>query len=214
MITLSSLDYSALVYGRKILKHIPTAHISFDLQNKSLLSESLWKQAVEDIFQHTNFGRIAFVYDRKNKSAQTWIEKLKVENLEYTPKHTSRCESLPKITYLETQVLAEMANEGLADSIEFRRLCRRQLRPLKHAHIDTVLFFDDILGEEKTRKIIQTILVSQIKAVFPVDFFDISDIQGHEKREISIKTNPSEQNFTKKRAQKILQTQLSDTVFK
>ena len=105
-----------------------------------------------------------------------------------------------------------MANEAMADSVEFRRLARKYLRKAKHIHCDTIFFPEAIMGEEKTRKILQHIVGTQMKCVFVSDFvFENEEIKkkikSSKKRNISI-ISGDDADFTGKRAEGILRTKL------
>ena len=213
MYKIISNDLSAFVYGRKILKQNPQASIEFILQDgaeQSNTSEQFWNTALSDIAKNqTRFGRVGLIYDRKNKIAKKFVESFNFEALEYkAQEERAHTEKKLRITILETQILTEIANEGFADSVEFRRLARKQLRPLRHANIDTIFFFEDILSEEKTRKILSTIIGGQRKLMFPIDYFT-PEIQETNKRKIEIISDTEDELFLKNRAEQILKTQIS-----
>ena len=213
MYKIISNDLSAFVYGRKILKQSPQASIEFILQDgtkQSNTSEQFWNTALSDIAKNqTRFGRVGLIYDRKNKIAKNFVESFNFEALEYkAQEERAHTEKKLRITILETQILTEIANEGFADSVEFRRLARKQLRPLRHANIDTIFFFEDILSEEKTRKILSTIIGGQRKLMFPIDYFT-PEIQETNKRKIEIISDTEDELFLKNRAEQILKTQIS-----
>lgn len=212
MYTFSGNDFGAFVFGRKVLLQNPQAGISFVIGKKSAeksVSESdFWESGIIDICKNkTRFGRIGVVYDRKNKAAKDFCENLEIKEEQYSPQEKrNHTEKNPRIFFIETQILREMAHEGLADSVEFRRLARKQLRPLKHANVDTVFFLENILAEEKTRKILKHIQGTQQRLCFPVDFFKTSDEQS-KKRKIEIESDENE-DFVRIRAEKILKTKL------
>ena len=83
----------------------------------------------------------------------------------YQPKDTKRAGKL-SIKGFSHQILVELASEGIADSVEFRRLARKFIREIKNANCDILLWNDVILGEKKTAKILQKICGSQLKCVF------------------------------------------------
>lgn len=202
----SGSDFGVFVFGREILKKQNTAHLSFEIKkNSPHIQEPYWEKGLRTIALQTKFGRIGIVHERKNIAAQTFVTNLPT-NIKYTPREP-RSETDLSIKNYETQILWELANEELADSVEFRRLARKYIRTMKHAHRDSLFFLDAILGEEKTRKILQHIAGTQIKLYFPSDFMEIPD-EKNEKREISIVTD-DDIDFTQKRAERILQTKLS-----
>ncbi len=149
--------------------------------------------------------------DRKNKEAKTFYEQIDVKSLDYQPIDKRRAEKIPQLSFFESQVVCEMANEGMADSVEFRRLIRKFLRKVKSFNCDTVLLADAILGEEKTKKIVQYLAGPRLKVFVPSDFlFEVVDeceLEKSEQREIKIETG-DDVEFTKLRAEKILRTKI------
>lgn len=211
MYKIVSEDLSAFVYGRKILKQNSTAHINFFVQNKNLenISKNFFIPMMQNVFEHqTKFGRIGIMYGRKNNEAKSFLKTFNVSQFNYTPtEKRASTELKPKITKIENLILCEMANEGLSDTVEFRRLARRQLRPFRHANVDTIVCFDDILAEEKTRKILHQIIGKQKKLIFPIDSF-VPEIQPSKQRVIEINAPVHDKSFILNRASKILQTQI------
>lgn len=191
-------------------------------KDRRVLCESdLWEPAIQSIVgEITRFGRIGIFCDRKNTDAKEFFcqDRLKTCPYEYKPKD-KRAEKSPRLSFFETQVLHHMANEGMADSVEFRRLARKFLRHTKHAHCDTIFFCEAIFGEGKTRKILQHLAGTQMKVVVPSDFvfLSITETAPSQKQEIkrgiTIYTEDSLE-FTKKRAETILRTKLKDSDMK
>ncbi len=198
-LTFSSSDFSAFVFAREVLKVDQQAAMSIQIGKAS--ENNYWQSGLENILKNiTRFGRIGLLYERKNKDAAKFIEDLKIEAFDYQPQKAKRAVKKPEIHAFETQVLCEMANEGLSDSVEFRRLTRKIIRRAKHAHCDVIFFLDAIMGEESTRKILQDLAGTQMKVVVPSDFLEISDIkQG----ELAITTS-EDPDFTHKRAEDVL----------
>ena len=202
-------DYGIFVFGRKVLAVDKSAHITFKLDPKSFhVQELYWDKGIEQIAKATRFGRIGIVYERKNILAPLFVYKICSEGIIYTPKEKQSEKTLSVKPY-ETQILWELANEGLADTVEFRRLARKYIRKAKNEHRDSLFFLDAILGENKTRKILHHIAGTQIKLYFPSDFLEIDTTQSHEKRSLEIKTQESKE-FTHHRAEQILQTKIAD----
>jgi len=209
-----SHDFGAFVFGRKVLQSDQTAHLEFQVaqageQPKATTSEQdFWEQGVKEIAKsQTRFGRVGISFDRGNKEAKTFCDTVAKMNLEYSPTDKRRSEKSLRISPFETQVLCNLANEGLSDTVEFRRLARKFIRPAKHAHCDTIFFLDAIMGEEKTRTILKHLAGSQIKLFFPDDFFEISKSENNKTRDIKF-ISEDDEIFTKKRAENILRTKL------
>lgn len=202
-------DFGPFVLGREVLKKFPKASLEFCVAgDNSLSEEKLWDGAVMQILnQWTRFGRIGFFYDRKNKNAEEFCHVLSQSKFTYTPTDTRRAEKTPILSFFETQILHEMANEGLADSVEFRRLVRKFIRKAKHAHCDTIFFMEAIFGEEEVKKILQHIAGTQIRVFAPSDFLSLEGIKEGKERKIQITTGDDPQ-FTHHRAEKILKTKL------
>ncbi len=212
--TFWSHDFGAFVFGRKVLKSDQTAQLEFQVaqvgkQPKSTTSErDFWEQGVKEIAKsHTRFGRVGIFFNRGNDEAKTFCDTVAKTKLEYSPSEKKRAKKEAKITPFQTQALCNLANEGLSDTVEFRRLARKFIRPAKHAHCDTIFFLDAILGEEKTRKILKHIAGTQIKLFFPDDF--LGELKDEKSKTRAIKIESGDEDiFTKKMAEKILQTKL------
>ena len=199
--------------------------ISRNLPQKEVIQESdFWLPLVKTVVEEkTRFGRIGVFYSRKNKEANGFCKTLAKQKFNYSPKN-SRAESSAKFSFLEMQVLGEIANEGLADSVEFRRLARKFIRNAKHLHLDSLVFLEGIFAEKKTRQILAKIAGTQIKTYFVTDFvynefkFSTSQSKSTSKSKLNDFKNPAKKNFlietdddlefTKKRAEQILQRKL------
>lgn len=220
MLTFQSHGFGAFCFGREILKKFPQAEISFsvgsDKQTKSCFrEETFWEIGLREILSnHTRFGRLACLYERKNKRAVNWQNDVDVSPFEYQPGDT-RAEKKPQIHWLETQLLREIANEGWADSVEFRRLARKFVRQAKQANVDTIFFLDGILAEDLTRKILKHLVGSQIQIWFPSDFVFIekevaNTLQKSDSKKRNIQVcHKDDIQFVKRRAEDILRTKLS-----
>ncbi len=210
--------YGPFVFGREVLKKEPAVGLKFCVQQsdkspKSVIGEwDFWDTGVRNILEKmTRFGRIGIFFDRKNKLAGEFFSTLDISKYKYDPKDR-RAAKKPCVSVFETLILWEMANEAMADSVEFRRLARKYLRKAKHIHCDTIFFPEAIMGEEKTRKILQHIVGTQMKCVFVSDFvFENEEIKkkikSSKKRNISI-ISGDDADFTGKRAEGILRTKL------
>ena len=211
----SSQDFGALVFGRQALLADQKAQLSIWLgvtPPETAVSEiTLWARSLTQIIANkTRFGRIAVVFDRKNEVMQSFRTNFNTADLEYKPqKKTGRPgpEKIPRILWHEMQILREMANEQLADTVEFRRLARKQLRAVKQANIDTVFFAEAIFGQEKTRQILEHLAGTQLQLFFPTDCVTFPSHQATA-RQIQIHTHDQSAWF-QKTAEKILRTKLS-----
>lgn len=213
--------------------------ISRDFPNKEVIQESdFWLPAIKDIVEEkTKFGRIGIFFDRKNKEAGAFSQTLAKQKFNYTQKNP-RAEKSAKFIIIKTQILQEMANEGLTDSVEFRTILRKYIRNVKSQHLDSVLFLEAIFAEKKTKKIIRQISGTQIKTYFITDFisteFELSTCQNESSSNSKKYENPApvdrnlnsleissegegetfqiktedDVKFTKKRAEQILQKKL------
>jgi hypothetical protein len=107
-------------------------------------------------------------------------------------------------------VLPSFANEGIADSIEMRRIARKIFRTIKNHHHTTLLVQDIILGEQKTRKVLQAIAGKKLSLIFTADFIHFPSTESQSKREINIFAAHN-QHFVHTMAQKILQEKIAQT---
>ena len=223
-----SYDFGACVFLRELLKSGFRGDFELFLQQKkcSVLEKDvikeadLWLDAMKLVIkEQSKFGRVGVFIERKNQEAFDFFSAFDVSICGYVPKK-SRSEKIPKINIFPTQLLVEMANEGMGDSIEFRRLFRKYIRKAKNYHCDTIFFADTILGAENTKKIIQSIAGTQIKCCFVSDYFLeflISRklvLSKEGSCNISIHTQ-DDVIFTEKRSESLLKTKLKkDTVVK
>lgn len=212
-------DVGVFAFGRKILRKNPSAELVFSVggeKSQEFLSESdFWEKGLREILEHhTRFGRIAIFYERKNTEVKDFLKNIDISSYEYAPKEQRKqIQKIPEIFALETQVLREMALEGMADTVEFRRLARKFLRKAKHANVDTIFFLEAIFAEEKTQKILRFLAGSQRKLFFVSDFLDVSDAQSSQKtRSIQILSD-EDPAFLQLRAEKILRTKVSGSDF-
>lgn len=215
-------NFGIFVLGRDILKQNPKSCVRFFLnpampeEKTSIKEQDLWHNAFKSLLKETRFGRIGIFLDRKNFEAADFFQEQinEIKTFEYSPKEKKRALASPQITIFKTQLLREFANEGLADSVEFRRLARKFIRSAKNAGCDLFFFPEAIFGETKTKKILQHLAGSQ-RQIFTVDeFLSINqDVSDSGVREIKIFQTSESVDFVKKRAQKILETKLPKSVF-
>jgi len=216
----TSYDFGAFVFGRKILKKFPQAILHFYVKHQGeveteILENNFWDIGLKKILKtETRFGRIGIFFDRKNKDAEIFFKNLNTTKYPFFPKEKKRAESRPRVSYFETQILWDMANEDYTDSVEFRRLARKYIRKAKTYNVDTIFFVEAIFGADKTRKILQHIAGTQIKLFFPSDFlFDYPNFfvpSKKDQRDIRVYSG-DDAIFTKKIAENILRTKLKDS---
>ncbi len=210
--TFWSRDFGAFVFGRAVLKIDPNAQLEFhvvQVGTKKGVSESdFWDKGVQEILKsHTRFGRVGLFHERVNKEAKDFCNDVVKTKQDYSPNDERRARKTPELTAFQMQGVLSLANEGLADSVEFRRLTRKFIRHAKHAHCDTIFFLDAILGEEKTRTILKHLAGTQIKLFFPDDFMEEVKPSTAKERVVKIESEDDEE-FTRKMAEKILCTKL------
>ena len=96
----------------------------------------------------------------------------------------------------------------MADTVEFRRLARKYLRPARNAHCDGVLFLSGVLADESSQKILEKILGTQIKPVFITEFLPEECFTPAKKQQIEIFTDQDLER-THQEAEKFLHTKLA-----
>jgi len=199
-------DFGIIALAKAYPAEKITIKISRDFLNREIIQESdFWFPAIKNIVEEkTKFGRIGIFYSRKNKEAKSFYRELANKDFNYKQKNP-RSEKSAKFSFIEMQVLGEMANEGLADSVEFRRILRKYIRNAKHLHLDSILFLEAIFAEKRIQQIIRQISGTQIKIYFVTDF--IEGNQNPAKSQFKIETY-DDLMFTKKRAEQILERKL------
>ncbi len=203
-----------LVLGIKVLSVNPKAALSFMIEKNEEPTDmeySLWEKSVQEILSATKFGRIGIFLDRKNFLAHQYFQAFDYQKTPYKPKG-KRSEKCPRVTVFTFQVLRAMALEGLADTVEFRRLGRRFIRQAKNANCDTIFFPELIFGETKTKKILQHIAGKRIKVYTSDDFF-VPIVENGDLGDVSILSKGEDPFFLKKRSEQILHQKLSDNAF-
>ena len=178
-IKLWGFDFGPFVLAREILRKggrgFFELHVkqSEEPNDDSFISESeIWDMAVRSIIQEkTRFGRVGIFIERKNTFALDYFAALDVSKYSYKQRNR-RAEKVPNLQIFPTQVLAEMVNEGMEDSVEFRRLTRKFIRKAKNHHCDTLFFPDSIMGAEKAGKIIQHLAGTQLRCFFVPDWIE------------------------------------------
>lgn len=180
---LSGNDVGILVLARKELLVHPQADLKITIHPETRPTQTtLWDKALKDCLELSRKGSIATMADRKNTDFQS------------------------PYPHFSTTILHHMACEGLADSVEFRRLARKEIRKAKQSNIDTLFFPEAIFGEAQTHKILQHLAGSQMKICTVADFYTPQGTNG-ETRNIEIIHNENE-TWIKQRAEAILKTKL------
>jgi glutamate racemase len=95
--------------------------------------------AVEEALRTTRFGRIGIIGTRGTVNSGAYTRELK----KYEPKlyKPSDKRALPDITVTEKAcpLLVPLVEEGMITSVVTRMILKTYLRPLKHAHVDTLI---------------------------------------------------------------------------
>ncbi len=232
-ILLTGPDYGVVALGRQLwladattsltLVHTPTQPLptSSHRPSQQLLFPALLAHAVSLL----TTGRIAIAAGRpslpdfsldealKDKLATQWQK----QQLRLTKRQKRRQRFTPKLTVTPQALpaLDTLADEGLADSVEFRRLARRYLRPLRHAHCQLVVFPQAIMATEAPRRLLQHIAGTQLQVVTLADL-PPSTLLDHLPQ---LPTSPDtprcrvfsadQPHFVRQRCQTILRTQLA-----
>lgn len=187
MLKLWSSDYAALVLARAILRKEPKVELQIFLGGEqpdgALCMTDFRFEALNSTIE--KYPRVAVI------SNQT-------EDLVVPGSTTS----------VLTEMLEGFANRGLTDTVEFRRLARKYLRAVRNANCNAALFFSGILAEEKTQKILNQILGTQVTPVFLTEFLPAELFTPAEKQSLEIFTS---ENLDRVRAEaeRFLHTKLA-----
>jgi hypothetical protein len=210
---IEGLDIGILSFGRRILSQNPHQSLDFSWSHGGDHNFKI-ESSLEILLQrHTRWGRIGIWYDRQNYTLSRYLKTLNFSIPNYHPQDPKRAEKSPKISIFPVPVLRTMALEGLADSVEFRRLSRKHIRHLKRQHIDTLFLPEPIFAEPRTQKILQHLAGTQIKVYTIVDFFDVSPDLSSTKAVIRIFHPPMDRGWLHSRAEKILGRKLASDCF-
>lgn len=192
MLKLWSADYSALVLARAILKQEP----------KVSLQIYLGGERQQDSHALTDLRMTALEAVSKDNSRVAVISDI-TEDL-----------VLPEnVVSIQTEMLSEFVNRGLADTVEFRRLARKYLRAVRNNNCPVALFFSGVLADEKAQKILSHILGSQVKPVFLTEFLPEDFFIPADKQSIEIFTSENLERVHAE-AEKFLHTKLAKTAVK
>ncbi|MCF7846464.1 MAG: hypothetical protein K9M51_00025 [Candidatus Gracilibacteria bacterium] len=211
-------DFGPLAVGRALLRQNPAQELVFQVcqtgrpPSESWHEANIWSSGLERVLRsHTRFGRVGVVFSRENKEAAATFSTLQKEKQQALPAKGRLGESAPKVSLFPVSLLRMMAHEGMADTVEFRRLARKLFRQIKHEHLEVVFFIEAIFAEESTQKLLQKIAGTQLKCCFVTDVLseDISAPASKQSLKISTGEDPA---FTHRRAEEILRMKLSDSV--
>lgn len=200
-------DFGAFVIAREILKQFPAARLEIEIAPvyNFYLDYPLIRDA---FFRENNTLGVSSQQEKKHRKKQEYgifLERKKT------------IQSHPNIKFFPYQVLPTLVQEGLADSVEFRRLARKFIRPAKHAHIRTLCCPELLFSAEKTPKILQHLAGTQMQIITIADILDgkiekyFPGISPSKSREITIKIDKnieSDLTFAQSRAEKIIRTKI------
>ncbi len=238
----SGFDFGIFVLGREILKQNSPVNIIFDLSdsdvfllemNKNKFDEKyFWKKDILEIQKYLkikfskknkfteNFDKIGIFYDHKNYEVEDFFENNFI--LENTDSEKGVCNMpLQKIKMFPYKILKNFAEEGLADSVEFRRLARKFLRIAKSHNCKALYFPEIIFGDEKTQQILQHLAGSQMKIFTVKDFFVLPENKDSKesaennsrKLEIIFDSKKIKLETLKPLCEQFLKTKISDSSF-
>ena len=183
---LSGNNIGILVLARQELLIAPKAHLKIITNSIAKTDEThLWETVLPRLATEFESEDIGLLYDRKNKT-------LPALN--------------PGFRAFPTSVLKDMALEGLADSVEFRRIARKEIRKAKQANCSILIFPESIFGESKTQKILQHLAGSQLQIQTITDYYQTQS-QDQAAREIEI-IHDEDETWMAQRAETILRTKL------
>jgi len=194
--TFASNDYGLFVFGRTILAKNPAVCLTFfyncdSPENSNHENAVLWDAQINEI----SAERLGVMFDHNNESIAAWLADK--EDLISFP----------------TQALHHLANEGLADSVEFRRLARKFIRKAKEHNCQLLFFPELIFAEPKTQKILQHLAGSQLKIVTCQLRDTKYKIPEAETQHITIYHSLADITFLKSRAETILGKKLKNSDF-
>ncbi len=196
MIQLWSSDNAALVLARAILRKEP----------KVALQIFLGKTHPEGVFSVSDFWKIAL--EKAEKKYKRLGIAVDVANDEENSFLQGAGESVFPVRH---ELISFMANRRLADTVEFRRIARKYLRPVRNAHCDGVLFLSGILADEEAGKILTKTLGSQSEPIFMTEFLPEEWFIAAGKQSIEIFTDQNVERVHAE-AEKFLHTKLAKEV--
>ena len=196
MIQLWSNDNAALVLARVILKQEPKSSLQIFLGESApkgaFLASDIWKEALETSLK--KYTRLGVAFDGSNDEEALFVRK-----------------AGEKVFPVEHELLSGFSNRRLADTVEFRRLARKYLRPVRNAHCDGILFLSGVLAEETSCKILAKITGTQVETVFVSDFLPKELFMATTKQSIEIFTDQDIERVHEE-AERFLHTKLAKGV--
>ena len=210
----SSSDLGALALARVWMREDVSRRAEvycgdFPSVKGAIVESDFYAAACSFSASQTRFGRIGILYDRSNTAARNFCAATDFSSLFSTYKPANpRALSTPCVRTYELLALQEIANAGIADSVEFRRLLRKVIRRVKQEHCDTVVFLDAIFCEESTMRVIQHICGTQIRVITLAEALSLQDIASPKlQTQYRIHTT-DDPKWVLTRAQQILRTKL------
>ncbi len=95
--------------------------------------------ACEEALRATKFGRIGVIGTRGTVNSGAYERELKKYESKYYKSKNKRAEKKIRITQNACPLLAPFVEEGMIKATVTRMMLRTYLRPLRHAHIDTLI---------------------------------------------------------------------------
>ena len=205
--SIKSKDWSALVFAQKLRQlGIQRLKIELGASENSFDIKLLWGKAAQKALEVTRFGRVGFLYDEENQEASDFVSSFQ-PGTEYNSEKKSRLLKDPSLTSYPTQILCPMAELGWESTVEFRRIARKYIRPIKHAQVDTLILMDPFMGAESVSRVMKHLVGTQIQIITLSDVFELSG-EKTEEDVIKIKSNYPVKKI-QKQSQRILKRKVS-----
>lgn len=191
-------DYGMFVFGRTILAKNPAACLTFFYKvsvptgKKAISEDQYWPEILTAVISSDQ--KIGVIFDHHDYAVQRWAT-------------AHQLETFP------TQALHHLANEGLADSVEFRRLARKYLRRARQNQCQILFFPEAIFAEPKTQKILQHLAGSQAQILTLADLAKVKSENKTSRGEIVIYHSETEIEFLQQRAEQLLGKKLRSDQF-
>lgn len=191
-------DYGMFVLGRTILAKNQAGCLTFFYKvsvptNKKAMSEDqYWPQVLTK--KSLIDQKVGVFFDHHYQAAQAWATEHQFD-------------------VFPTQALHHLANEGLADSVEFRRLARKYLRRVRQHQCQILFFPEAIFAEPKTQKILQHLAGSQVRVLTLADLVTLKPESKTSPGKIIIYHPEGETAFLRQRAEQLLGKKLRSDQF-
>lgn len=190
MLSFAGDNCGIFVFGGSILAKNPAAHLTFFYKVPASTDTNVQTEA--DLWEKNLPEHTGVVFDHH---------------------HRKIAEAYSKMPLFPTQAIHHLALEGLADSVEFRRLARKEIRRAKQHNLKHLYFPEAIFANPKTKKILQHLAGTQLQII-------TSDIPAtyhtrptSDQRSITIYHDLPEIEFLKKRVETLLGTKLKAECF-